>query len=604
MRWPIPSLSSTALVVLCSSALQRANSDGDLPKGEIAVLRHEPENHDRGHHHHKRGYKQFYKHIKKHKPACEELSLGSGDEVIDKAICKLSNWPVRGESETGFESMNNGDKRTRKKDGRKPMMKRDTILPLPSNKTPLSSAIVPLSSDMPEDGNDEEDNADEKNDEDEEDILRTESSEDHEDFKTNIGLSSEQDLWEHREQGHRRYFKHGRGQPSYRMRKEHPWQDHCVTKGTFCISSIFGGNFDHNSVYICDAAGANPRFGEKCTSGCIVNPTPGLDSCSTNPPGACICPESGVICGSVFPTTCGLDAAHLYRCMKGSPPVFKTDCKPGTCSSLKAAADVESNVMDKCIPSATTSVHVPGSATVTGSTSGGSVSGSSTRSGSASGTATNTGSVSAGSASGFNSGSGFAALEMDPDLVATKSDYVSAGSATITESASKEVLTDIGSGSATAAAATNTGSKSAGFASGFNSDAGSATKSGSASSATTNSGAESAGSISSSVTSSGPVIYSGSGSEGSSEASPTPTTNAGSSSPTFVTTKSGYEATAGSATESGSATGTPTNTDSSSATGVATVSGSETTAGSATESGSATGTPTNTDSSSATGVAT
>ncbi|KAG0282185.1 hypothetical protein BGZ97_009086, partial [Linnemannia gamsii] len=255
----------------------QAGANGSPSKDDVTAAGFETENHKPVLHHHK---KHAQGHKKDHRPNCEELSLKCNDKVIDKIMCKLTDWPVRVEVEVESESQSkqvfkstNNDKNF-KKNCKKSIIQRGISLPPPCSD---KSDIVSLSS-MPEEDEDEDDN-DNNNDDnggDEDDSGNKNEALEEVEGQTDLDPTREQDLWKHKKrrhrqcrngdshlhQDHRHYGKHKKNQ-----NKKHPWRNLCVANGTFCGSNLFGCNFDRGYVYICDGHGTMPKRGEKCANG-------------------------------------------------------------------------------------------------------------------------------------------------------------------------------------------------------------------------------------------------------------------------------------------------------------------------------------------------
>ncbi|KAK3826753.1 MAG: hypothetical protein J3R72DRAFT_500810 [Linnemannia gamsii] len=105
----------------------------------------------------------------------------------------------------------------------------------------------------------------------------------------------------------------------------------CQKVGEICGASFPSKcNLDAGTLYTCAKKGDKPFNGEKCDSNSCPN---GADKCDAIPI-PCRCKAAGKICGSTYPTSCGLRANWLYTCSAaGVLPVFHDDCDSGICKS-------------------------------------------------------------------------------------------------------------------------------------------------------------------------------------------------------------------------------------------------------------------------------
>ncbi|KAF9909974.1 hypothetical protein EC991_007593 [Linnemannia zychae] len=140
----------------------------------------------------------------------------------------------------------------------------------------------------------------------------------------------------------------------------------CKDKDDVC-GSIFPAkcNLQANSLYKCSGALADPSSPVVCTKGCDVKDGP--DNCNTD----CLCKDKDDVCGSAFPTKCGLRPNSLYKCsgaladplspvactkgcdVKDGPDKCNTDClckdKDDVCGSVfPAKCNLQPNSLYKC----------------------------------------------------------------------------------------------------------------------------------------------------------------------------------------------------------------------------------------------------------------
>ncbi|KAF9584975.1 hypothetical protein BGW38_004427, partial [Lunasporangiospora selenospora] len=89
-------------------------------------------------------------------------------------------------------------------------------------------------------------------------------------------------------------------------------------------------NLKAETLYTCTGKDAVPQVGTECKAGCVVSAGP--DKCAVDP---CLCKDNTKVCGSTFPTTCGLKPQTLYNCSAaGATPVAAQDCPVG-CTTLE-----------------------------------------------------------------------------------------------------------------------------------------------------------------------------------------------------------------------------------------------------------------------------
>ncbi|KAF9425767.1 hypothetical protein BGZ94_007243, partial [Podila epigama] len=111
--------------------------------------------------------------------------------------------------------------------------------------------------------------------------------------------------------------------------------DNCNCTGTAEVcSQLFPTHCDliPNSIYKCSASGkpvlvATCDAAKECVTVSDGSVCVGKD---------CKCPGDGLTCGEVFPISCKLPATNLYQCKKGDDPVFERSCLPGRCTASAA----------------------------------------------------------------------------------------------------------------------------------------------------------------------------------------------------------------------------------------------------------------------------
>ncbi|KAF9581682.1 hypothetical protein BGW38_001213, partial [Lunasporangiospora selenospora] len=103
--------------------------------------------------------------------------------------------------------------------------------------------------------------------------------------------------------------------------------------------------FKPNTLYSCSGVGAVPQPKNDCQSGCTVV-LGSNDFCAPDP---CSCQDSETVCGSVFPSTCGLDANTLYNCSsKGALPSQGFKCESNVCI-VQEGPDACKPEVDPCV---------------------------------------------------------------------------------------------------------------------------------------------------------------------------------------------------------------------------------------------------------------
>lgn len=102
-----------------------------------------------------------------------------------------------------------------------------------------------------------------------------------------------------------------------------------------------------NSVYKCSTSGV-PELVSTCSSSqaCVSGlHDRAVCTASAISKDGCKCTEDGLVCGSVFPLSCGLSSTKVFKCKKGLAPIVETTCRAGTtCLTTPSAT----KCIDKC----------------------------------------------------------------------------------------------------------------------------------------------------------------------------------------------------------------------------------------------------------------
>ncbi|KAF9428603.1 hypothetical protein BGZ94_001767, partial [Podila epigama] len=103
----------------------------------------------------------------------------------------------------------------------------------------------------------------------------------------------------------------------------------CPGKGSYCGSSFDAKcGYKPGVLYVCNNAGDTPSYGIACPTG---ECPPGATSCP-EPPNPCVCkPEHNIICGSTFAQSCGLEPNSLYQCTGAGAKPSKVKACSGEC---------------------------------------------------------------------------------------------------------------------------------------------------------------------------------------------------------------------------------------------------------------------------------